>query len=169
LPELYNPTIKDFLIVETDASQTTWARCMRALPNGKEKLSLNEKGEIEESKDLQAIKSIDYSASKILIMDNEKLHLCKYISDTFTDTKFRYHIQELETLACVKILEKWKVELLSSRFLLQIDSKYLIGFWKYKIKADHRQGRLIRWQMKLQPFHPYIQYIKSEQNSFADT
>ena len=59
LPELYNPTIKDFLIVETDASQTTWAGCMRALPNGKEKLSLNEKGEIEESKDLQTIKSID--------------------------------------------------------------------------------------------------------------
>ena len=72
LSELYNPTIKDFLIVETDASQTTWADCMRALPNGKEKPSLNEKGEIEESKDLQTIKSIDYSASKILIKDNEK-------------------------------------------------------------------------------------------------
>ena len=56
LPELYNPTIKDFLIVETDASQTTWAGCMRVLPNGKEKLSLNEKGEIEEPKDLQTIK-----------------------------------------------------------------------------------------------------------------
>jgi len=49
LRELYNPTIKDFRIVETDASQTTWAGCMRALPNGKEKLSLNKKGEIEES------------------------------------------------------------------------------------------------------------------------
>ena len=44
LPELYNPTKEDFLIIETDASQTTWAGCMRALPNGKAKLSLNEKG-----------------------------------------------------------------------------------------------------------------------------
>ena len=182
LPELYNPTKEDFLIIETDASQTTWAGCMRALPNGKAKLSLNEKGyKIEESKDLQSkesetsregtdtIKSIDYSASKILIKDTEKLHLCKYISGTFTDTESRYHIQELETLACVKILEKWKIDLLPSRFLLRTDSKYLTGFWKYKIKADHKQGRLIRWQMKLQQFEPYIQYIKSEQNSFADT
>ena len=182
LPELYNPTKEDFLIIETDASQTTWAGCMRALPNGKAKLSLNEKGyKIEESGDLQSkesetsregtdtIKSIDYSASKILIKDTEKLHLCKYISGTFTDTESRYHIQELETLACVKILEKWKIDLLPSRFLLRTDSKYLTGFWRYKIKADHKQGRLIRWQMKLQQFEPYIQYIKSEQNSFADT
>ena len=182
LPELYNPTKEDFLIIETDASQTTWAGCMRALPNGKAKLSLNEKGyKIEESKDLQSkesetsregtdtIKSIDYSASKILIKDTEKLHLCKYISGTFTDTESRYHIQELETLACVKILEKWKIDLLPSRFLLRTDSKYLTGFWKYKIKADHKQGRLIRWQMKLTQFEPYIQHIKSEQNSFADT
>ena len=182
LPELYNPTKEDFLIIETDASQTTWAGCMRALPNGKAKLSLNEKGyKIEESKDIQSkesetsregtdtIKGIDYSASKILIKDTEKLHLCKYISGTFTDTESRYHIQELETLACVKILEKWKIDLLPSRFLLRTDSKYLTGFWKYKIKADHKQGRLIRWQMKLQQFEPYIQYIKSEQNSFADT
>ena len=182
LPELYNPTKEDFLIIETDASQTTWAGCMRALPNGKAKLSLNEKGyKIEESKDLQSkesetsregtdtIKGIDYSASKILIKDTEKLHLCKYISGTFTDTESRYHIQELETLACVKILEKWKIDLLPSRFLLRTDSKYLTGFWRYKIKADHKQGRLIRWQMKLQQFEPYIQYIKSEQNSFADT
>lgn len=182
LPELYNPTKEDFLIIETDASQTTWAGCMRVLPNGKAKLSLNEKGyKIEESGDLQSkesetsregtdtIKSIDYSASKILIKDTEKLHLCKYISGTFTDTESRYHIQELETLACVKILEKWKIDLLPSRFLLRTDSKYLTGFWRYKIKADHKQGRLIRWQMKLQQFEPYIQYIKSEQNSFADT
>lgn len=182
LPELYNPTKEDFLIIETDASQTTWAGCMRALPNGKAKLSLNEKGyKIEESGDLQSkesetsregtdtIKGIDYSASKILIKDTEKLHLCKYISGTFTDTESRYHIQELETLACVKILEKWKIDLLPSRFLLRTDSKYLTGFWRYKIKADHKQGRLIRWQMKLQQFEPYIQYIKSEQNSFADT
>ena len=182
LPELYNPTKEDFLIIETDASQTTWAGCMRALPNGKAKLSLNEKGyKIEESKDLQSkesetsregtdtIKGIDYSASKILIKDTEKLHLCKYISGTFTDTESRYHIQKLETLACVKILEKWKIDLLPSRFLLRTDSKYLTGFWRYKIKADHKQGRLIRWQMKLQQFEPYIQYIKSEQNSFADT
>jgi hypothetical protein len=130
---------------------------MRALPNGKEKLSHNEKGEIEESKDLQikgsktlrketnTTKNIDYSAYKILIKDTEKLHLCKYISGTFTDTETRYHIQELETLVCVKILEKWKIDLLSSRFLLRTDSKYLTGFWRYKIKADHKQGRLIRY------------------------
>lgn len=111
---------------------------------------------------------LDYSSTKIHIVDKELL-LCKYISGSFTDTETRYHISELETLSCVKVLEKHQIELLPSRFLLRTDSKYLTGFWKYKIKADHRQGRLIRWQMKLQPFQPYTQYIKSEQNSFADT
>ncbi|KAK2387541.1 hypothetical protein QL285_061309 [Trifolium repens] len=58
LPKLYNPTKEDFLIIETDASQTTWAGCMRALPNGKAKLSLNEKRyKIEESKNLQSKES----------------------------------------------------------------------------------------------------------------
>jgi hypothetical protein len=71
LPELYNPTIKDFLMVEIDASQTTWAGCMRALRNGKEKLSLNEKGEIEESTDLQikseTLRKGTYTIKKTLI------------------------------------------------------------------------------------------------------
>ena len=41
LPELYNPETKDFLIIETDASDSTWAGCMKAIQNGKELLGLD--------------------------------------------------------------------------------------------------------------------------------
>lgn len=213
LPTLYNPTKNDFLVVEIDASQDTWAGCMRAYPDGKQKLKLNEHGEKQclsdhespldvkhnsvkvaecplDVKDNQCSTDLkpsirsqsnvgspcdlkqrlvaDYSASSIHIVEKE-LKLCKYVSGSFTDTERRYPIAELETLACVRVLEKWKIDLLSSRFLLRTDSKYLTGFWRYNIKADYKSGRLIRWQMKLQQFHPYIVYIKSETNCFADT
>ncbi|CAJ2647535.1 unnamed protein product [Trifolium pratense] len=180
LPKLYNPTNDDFLVVEIDASKDTWAGCMRAFPNGKATLKLNEFGEnLSVTSDIQSDliskerktdkkqNLVDYSA-KFNIKEKELL-LCKYISGTFSDTETRYPIAELETLACVRVLEKWRVELLPSRFLLRTDSKYLTGFWRYNIKADYKSGRLIRWQMKLQQFQPYIQYIKSENNSFADT
>ncbi|GJU89818.1 reverse transcriptase [Tanacetum coccineum] len=41
LPELYNPETRDFLIVETDASDDTWAGCLKAIQNGKELLGLD--------------------------------------------------------------------------------------------------------------------------------
>lgn len=60
------------------------------------------------------------------------------------------------------------MELIPTRFLLRTDSKYVTGFWKYDLRVNYKYGRLVRWQMKLQPFHPYIEYIKSEKNCFAD-
>ncbi|CAJ2676540.1 unnamed protein product [Trifolium pratense] len=145
LPKLYNPTNDDFLVVEIDASKDTWAGCMRAFPNGKATLKLNEFGEnLSVTSDIQSDLSlqdktdkssglkrqsdliskerktdkkqnlVDYSA-KFNIKEKELL-LCKYISGTFSDTETRYPIAELETLACVRVLEKWRVELLPSRY-----------------------------------------------------
>lgn len=188
LPELYNPTEKDFLIIETDASQTVWAGCMRALPNGKSILGLDSLGnELPESSDQPGVKgsyeinnacskniehyqqSLSNQVIKQLTLHSKDLRLCKYVSGTFSDTETRYHITELEVLAGVKVLEKWRIDLLATRFVLRTDSKYFAGFWRYQIKTDYRNGRLIRWQLKLQQFQPYLQLIKSEANSFSDT
>lgn len=38
IPTLYNPNKDDFLIVETDASEDTWAGCLMAIPDGKKLL-----------------------------------------------------------------------------------------------------------------------------------
>ncbi|CAC16945.1 putative reverse transcriptase [Soybean chlorotic mottle virus] len=186
LPKLYNASIQDFLIVETDASQHSWSGCLRALPKGKQKIGLDEFGiptadlctgsssassdnsPAEIDKCHSASKQDTHVASKIKKLENELL-LCKYVSGTFTDTETRYPIAELEVLAGVKVLEKWRIDLLQTRFLLRTDSKYFAGFCRYNIKTDYRNGRLIRWQLRLQAYQPYVELIKSENNPFADT
>jgi len=202
LPSLYNPTENDFLIVEIDADKTTWAGCMRALPNGKAILNLDDSGNYvgdvthqqgmkdtgatqyaKSSSSKEKLDKLSDSSEKLVSKDtkidysyeniknkikDEDLLLCKYVSGSFTDTETRYPIHELETLSCVKVLTKWQMELIPTRFLLRTDSKYVTGFWKYDLRVNYKYGRLVRWQMKLQPFHPYIEYIKSEKNCFAD-
>ena len=194
LPQLYNPTENDFLVVNVDANQFTWAGVMRALPNGKQKLGLNLNGYVEDETPQQSytivgatpqLKSdipngrsdktsvstdtkLDYSSNNIRIKDKD-LVLCKYVSGSFKDAETRYHINEKETLSCLNVLEKWRMDLIPSRFLLRTDSTYASGFWRYNLKVDHKQGRLVRWQMRIQQFYPYIQLIKSENNCFADT
>lgn len=101
--------------------------------------------------------------------DKYKHTLCKYISGTFSQTEQNYSTHEKETLACLKTLKKWRIELLQTRFELRTDSKYLLGFWRYKLQEDYCRGRLIRWQLQLHQFDPYLRYIKSENNHIADT
>ncbi|GER46927.1 enzymatic polyprotein [Striga asiatica] len=108
LPQLYNPTNDDFQIIETDASQHVWAGCMRALPNGKKKLSLDEQGK---SIALSGQTDLSDRPLKISAEFEKQLLLCRYTSGTFSDTETRYPIAELEVLAGVRVLEKWKIDL----------------------------------------------------------
>ena len=71
--------------------------------------------------------------------------MVKYNSGTFTNTQQKYPIHELETLAAIKTFKKWQIDLRPITFYLRTDSKYLIGFQNYNIKANYNQGRLIRW------------------------
>ncbi|UJT32103.1 polymerase [Soymovirus malvae] len=235
IPQLYNPNINDFLVIETDASGSTWAGCMLALKDGKRKLSLNEFGkpktlEITDNKNYQAqeddsdlsSRSLDESLDRGLnsldnprklrlsertdrnryqaleddgdlsnrnhftVKEQDEAHslsspftskeiksddllLCKYTSGTFNSAELNYTIQEKETLACLRVLKKWRCELLTTRFELRIDSTYTAGFWRYKLEEGRNKGRLIRWQLQLQQYDPYIKIIKSEHNSFADS
>ncbi|PWA56316.1 Enzymatic polyprotein [Artemisia annua] len=142
--KLYNPETKDFLIVETDASNDTWAGCMKAIQNGKELLGLDIDGIPIPQSNLSKVLSIDGSQipqsdsvllnSSLQVSSNEqtsvlktekyKSKLCKYISGTFSETEQKYSTHEKETLACLKTLKKWKIDLLQTRFELRTDSKY---------------------------------------------
>ncbi|GJU89819.1 reverse transcriptase [Tanacetum coccineum] len=168
LPKLYNPETKDFLIVETDASDDTWAGCMKAVQNGKELLGLDIDGNQIQSQ-TQELALLSNEQNSVLKTEKYNAKLCKYISGTFSQAEQNYSTHEKETLACLKTLKKWKIELLQTRFELRTDSKYVTGFWRYKLHEDYCRGRLIRWQLQLHQFHPYIKYIKTDNNTIADT
>ncbi|GKB16305.1 reverse transcriptase [Tanacetum coccineum] len=145
LPELYNPEIRDFLIVETDASDDTWAGCLKAIQNGKELLGLDIDGNQIPQSQPPELALLNNEQNSVLKTEKYNAKLCKYISGTFSQAEKNYSTHEKETLACLRTLKKWKIDLLETR------------------------GRLIRWQLQLHQFHPYIKYIKTDNNTIADT
>lgn len=151
LPELYNPTDNDILIVSTDACITHWGATLTALTN----------------KALEKTEKLKELITQKTSLKQKKL--VKYNSGTFTATQQNYPIHELETLAAIKAFKKWQIDLRPITFYLRTDSKYLIGFQKYNIKANYNQGRLIRWQMQLSQYSYIPVYIKGELNSIADS
>ena len=148
LPELYIPEENDYLIVETDASDITWSGCLKAK---------------------KAIKSLEQEKESLDSKYPPKELLCRYISGTFTPTEQRYTTHEKETLAAIKSLKKWKIDLLPKEFTLRTDSSYLTGFIRYNLKVDYNHGRLVRWQLFLLQYPIKIEYIKGDKNVIADT
>lgn len=186
LPELYNATLDDFIIICTDASNEVWAGCMLALPGGRKEIedyylshSPEESHNLEREvpKDQKLFKDLSnkllyrghIKSSTLPKFSITKLRLCKLTSGTFTKPEQNYTVHEKEVLACVKTLQKWKVDLIQTRFELRTDSKYVTGFWRYNLKESYNRGRLLRWQLKLKQFSPFVRYIRSEENSLADT
>lgn len=180
LPQLYNPKENNFIIIEADASNDTWAGCMLAIKEGKSKLGLNEFGEIINSNLSEDIPNSQnkLQISNIDIMTDSKLSsqiskyqtiLCKYCSGTFKQAELNYPIHEKETLAALRVIEKWPIELLTQRFELRTDSSYVSTFIRNKQIQKSNKGRLIRWYQRFNLFNPIIRLEKSENNPFADT
>lgn len=201
LPQLYNCTINDYLVVETDASNDTWAGCLRAVVNGKKKYGMNELGEFPaklmltdegchdphlakvtsnvnrtSSHDELRGDSLDStqpsscgSKGTFYVPNKETLVLCKYISGTFNAAERNYPVHEREALACLRVLDKWKLDLMPTYFELRTDSTYVAGLSRYKIpQANYRMGRIVRWQIQLQQYKPRIKWISTNTNVFAD-
>lgn len=154
---------------------------MKAIINGKSLLGLDQDGEIISrpcaSDDLspeyidaksKTEKSVIYKGAMPKTDKYTKV-LCRYCSGTFKPAEEKYPIHQKETLACMRVLQKWRVELLPTRFELCTDSSYVTGFWRYKLESDRRNGRLIRTQLTLHQYKPYLKLIKSENNQVADT
>jgi hypothetical protein len=151
LPQLYNPTENDFLVVNVDADQFTWAGYVEDETPQQSDTNVDATPQLKSDipngrSDIKSVSTdtrLDYSSNNIRIKDNE-LVLCKYVSGSFKDAETRYHINEKETLSCLKVLEKWRMDLIPSRFLLKTDSTYVSRFWRYNLKVDNKQGRLVR-------------------------
>nr|GEZ45404.1 reverse transcriptase [Tanacetum cinerariifolium] len=125
LPKLYNPEIKDFLIVETDASDDTWAGCLKAIQNGKELLKLDIDGNQILQSQPSELALLSNEQNSVLKTEKYDAKLCKCISGTFSQAEKNYNTHEKETLACLRTLKKWKIDLLETRFELRTDSKYV--------------------------------------------
>ena len=101
-------------------------------------------------------------------LGQKKELLCRYMSGTFSDAEINYPTHEKETLALTRMLEKHRIYVLDKEFIVRTDSTYVAGFKNINHKGTYKQGRLIRWQMKLAEYNYSISHIKGEKNVLAD-
>jgi hypothetical protein len=94
--------------------------------------------------------------------------LCRCMSWTFSDREINYPTHEKETLALIRMLEKHHIYVLDKEFIVRTDLTYVAGFKNINHKGTYKQGRLIRWQMKLAEYNYSISHIKGEKNILAD-
>lgn len=96
--------------------------------------------------------------------DGEKMHPVSYYSRKTTKDEAKYHSYELEALAIVCALERFRVYLIGIRFVIKTDCNSL------KLLADKRDlsPRIGRWFMKLSEYQYTIEYIKGDRNLVAD-
>ncbi|GKB02849.1 enzymatic polyprotein [Tanacetum coccineum] len=68
--------------------------------------------------------------NSVLKTEKYNAKLCKYISGTFSQAEKNYSTHEKETLACLRTLKKWKIDLLETRGIYNdwaIASTHIIG------------------------------------------
>lgn len=96
-------------------------------------------------------------------IDN-KMHPISYFSRKTTKDEAKYHSYELEALAIVSALERFRVYLIGICFVIKTDCNSL------KLLADKRDlsPRIGRWFLKLSEFQYKIEYLKGENNVVAD-
>jgi len=85
-------------------------------------------------------------------------------SMTFKGAELNYLVHEKELLAIIRVLKKWRVDLLGSPFLIYMDHKTLENFNTQK-DLSHRQAR---WMELMSQYNARIVYIKGGDNCVAD-
>ena len=65
--------------------------------------------------------------------------ICKYISGTFKPSEQNYHITEKETLAALRVFQKWRIDLLPKFFTIRTDFAYFTNFYRYQFKGNYKQ------------------------------
>ena len=76
----------------------------------------------------------------------------------------RYSASELECLAVVDAVNHFGSYLIPQTFVVETDHKALT----YLMTANHQNGRLARWALRLQPYTFTIRYRASRENANAD-
>ena len=98
-----------------------------------------------------------------VVRDGEELPVAFY-SKKLQPRERRYSASELEGLAVVAAVHHFQPYLISHPFVVETDHKALV----FLGSAQHQNGRLARWAMKLQPYSFSIRYRKGALNQNAD-
>ncbi|UYV69338.1 hypothetical protein LAZ67_6003268 [Cordylochernes scorpioides] len=93
-----------------------------------------------------------------------KTHPTQYYSRALRPHERNYTISELECLAIVESIEKFRIYLSGTKFTVYSDHQALQ--WLKTIKNP--SGRLFRWSLRLSTYDYEIQYLKGTQQHEAD-
>jgi len=96
--------------------------------------------------------------------EDGKMHPISYFSRKTTKDEAKYHSYELEALAIVSALERFRVYLIGICFVIKTDCNSL------KLLADKRDlnPRIGRWFMKLSEYQYKIEHLKGDRNLIAN-
>ena len=98
------------------------------------------------------------------VLREEVEHPVAFFSKKLLPRERKYSASELEALAVVVAVGHFEAYLITHPFTVVTDHKALT----FLNTAQHRNGRLARWAMKLQPFTFNIRYRPGPQNVNAD-
>ena len=88
-----------------------------------------------------------------------------YASRTLSKDERKYSIYELEALAVLFGIEKFRLYLEHSEFELHTDNQAL----SFVLARPRKSGRLARWAVRISAFKFKVTHIRSSQNLIADT
>jgi hypothetical protein len=95
---------------------------------------------------------------------DDKLHPVAYYSRQTKEVESRYHSYELEVMAIVESLKKFRCYLLGVPFTVVTDCNSIKGL----AKKANLNGRIARWWLQLQEFDFEVQYCPGERMKHAD-
>ncbi|CAB0017331.1 unnamed protein product, partial [Nesidiocoris tenuis] len=95
---------------------------------------------------------------------DDKIHPVAFASRKLNSAERNYSAYEIEMLAVIFAVNKFRVYLENTEFDLHTDHKALTTLTKMK----QEKGRLIRWQLELMPFRYQAHHISGNNNSLAD-
>ncbi|PIC11955.1 hypothetical protein B9Z55_028750 [Caenorhabditis nigoni] len=91
-------------------------------------------------------------------------HPIAFASKSLTPAETRYHVTDLEALAMVFALKRFKTIIYGTKVLVYTDHKPLI----YLLKGSVLSDRLLRWSMDVLEFNVQIIYLQGKANVVAD-
>nr|WUF06597.1 reverse transcriptase [Angelica bushy stunt virus] len=94
--------------------------------------------------------------------------ICRYASGSFKAAETRYHSNEKEYLAVIRVIKKFTIYLTPVHFTVRTDNKNFTHFMNLQIQGDNKQGRLVRWQQWLSHYSFTVEHLEGSKNVFAD-
>jgi len=96
--------------------------------------------------------------------EDQQLHPIEYMSRKTTPAEQKYHSYELEVLAVVSALKKWRVYILGCKFKIVTDCKA----FSMTMNKNDVPPRIARWAMFLQEFDYHIEHRAGTKLKHAD-